>query len=154
MTRIQWIGGIGALALATIAVVSVLGRPAPDTAVPTETSAVESSGEQVEVDSRRRFDALLAGSQRSASEDEALLARSDAMRSALEERGEEDIGAAIRTRLRDVEVDEASARAWFEAHREVFGARSFEQSRHSVERLIAIERVREDLDPGAEPTPG
>ena len=78
-------------------------------------------------------------------EAETLVEQSDQMREQVDELGEQDLGDAIRERLAEVEVDEGEAVAWFQAHREVFGSRSFEQSRHTVERLIAIERVREEF---------
>lgn len=52
----------------------------------------------------------------------------------------------VRRMLRDTGVSEEDARAYFEEHRALFGGRSFEASRLSVDRLVAIERVSAALD--------
>ncbi|MEM9458209.1 MAG: hypothetical protein AAGF11_28800 [Myxococcota bacterium] len=78
-------------------------------------------------------------------EAETFVEQSDQMREQVQDAGETDLGDAIRQRLAEVEIDEGEAVAWFQANREIFGSRSFEQSRHTVERLMAIERVREEF---------
>lgn len=70
---------------------------------------------------------------------------SDRIRERLGSSDDEAVGRAVRQRLRDVHVSEQEARKWYAEHREIFGRRSFEESRFSVERLVAIERVRAEL---------
>jgi hypothetical protein len=71
-----------------------------------------------------------------------LADESDRLKARLEEMGEPD----VRRMLRDTRVGEAEARAYFAEHRAVFGGRSFEASRLSIDRLVAIERVKARLD--------
>jgi hypothetical protein len=68
--------------------------------------------------------------------------RSARMQSQLDASGEGD----VRVMLRQTSVTEAEARRYFEEHRALFGARSFEASRFAVERLAAIDRVGAELD--------
>jgi hypothetical protein len=70
-----------------------------------------------------------------------LADRSDRMVERLAARGEPDVRRMLRTTV----VSEADARAYFEEHRALFGGRSFEASRLSVDRLVAIERVSAEL---------
>jgi hypothetical protein len=71
-----------------------------------------------------------------------LADESDRLKARLEATGEPD----VRRMLRDTRVSEAEARADFDEHRAVFGGRSFEASRLSIDRLVAIERVKARLD--------
>jgi hypothetical protein len=71
-----------------------------------------------------------------------LADESDRLKARLEARGEPD----VRRMLRDTRVSEAEARAYFDEHRAVFGGRSFEASRLSIDRLVALERVNAKLD--------
>lgn len=98
---------------------------------------------------RRVLDAVATAPEMAHARRLALLDASDRIRHRLtEEEGDDepDVGATIRSRLREVDVPEAEARAWYEDNRPMFGERSFEQSRTSIERLIAVDRVREELD--------
>lgn len=94
---------------------------------------------------RRRFDAAALAPNIPDEERRALLEESDEIRHELEAQGEQDVGSALRSRLHDAEVSEAEARAWYAEHRELFGQRSFEQSKRSIEQLVAIAKVREEL---------
>jgi hypothetical protein len=71
-----------------------------------------------------------------------LADRSDRMEARLPVAGEPD----VRRMLRDMHVSEQDARAYFDEHRALFGGRSFEVSRLSIDRLVAIERVSAELD--------
>ena len=70
-----------------------------------------------------------------------LADRSDRMTARFEATGQPD----VRRMLRDTHVSEPEARAYFDAHRALFGDRSFAASRLSVDRLVAIERVSAEL---------
>jgi hypothetical protein len=76
---------------------------------------------------------------------EAELTRSDAVVAALRAQGVEDIGDELHRRLNDVQPSEAEMLAWFEAHPEHFGDRSYVQSRDVLARLVAIEKVKGEL---------
>jgi len=52
-------------------------------------------------------------------------------------------GEALRSALRHEPVSPAEETAYFNANRTLFGDRSFEQSRHTIQRLIRIEKVGE-----------
>jgi hypothetical protein len=71
-----------------------------------------------------------------------LADESDRLKARLDAAGEPD----VRRMLRETRVTEAEARAYFDQHRAVFGERSFEASRLSIDRLVAIEQVRAKLD--------
>jgi hypothetical protein len=71
-----------------------------------------------------------------------LADRSDRMEARLAADGEPD----VRRMLRDTHVSEQDARAYLDEHRALFGGRSFEASRLSIDRLLAIERVSSELD--------
>ena len=47
--------------------------------------------------------------------------------------------AGLRRRLAAISISEDDARAFFEANRDVFGHRSFEASRRTIERLLALQ---------------
>ena len=70
---------------------------------------------------------------------------SDALVARLTAQGEGDVGEAIAVRLAGATVSDAEARALFESNRGRFGGRSLEQSRTSMERLIRIHKVRDEL---------
>ena len=74
-----------------------------------------------------------------------LLADSDLVRAEVRAQGEEDVGQAVLSRLAAVQVSEADARAYYDQQRALFGSRSFEESRYTVEQLLAIERTRAEL---------
>lgn len=76
----------------------------------------------------------------------ASMDASDALAARLRAQGEDDAGAALARRLSEATVSDSEARAFFEANRAIFGGRSLEQSRPSVDRLIRIHKVRADLD--------
>lgn len=57
-----------------------------------------------------------------------------------------DLADDIRAQLRSQQVSEGEARAYFEQNRALFGDRGFAESRFTVERLIAIERVQAALE--------
>lgn len=73
---------------------------------------------------------------------DALTEQSDRMQETLDALGERD----VRTLLRETEVSETEARAYFEDNRALFGGRSFEASRVAIERLVALDRVSAQLD--------
>ena len=75
----------------------------------------------------------------------ASMDASDALAARLRAQGESDAGPALARRLSEATVSDSEARAFFDANRAVFGGRSLEQSRPSVDRLIRIHKVREDL---------
>ena len=135
--------GLAALALFTLHASS--GPSADTKAAPSLTVQAESDHARRPIDAHRQFAAMLNAPGRSAQEHLRLLEQSDAIREQLAEGGEDDVGVAMRSRLRDVEVSNEEARQWFDEHRETFGTRSFEQSRYAIDRLIAIERVRDEF---------
>jgi hypothetical protein len=75
----------------------------------------------------------------------AELTRSDAVVAALQEQGVEGIGDELHRRLNELQPSEAEMLAWFEAHPEHFGDRSYVQSRDVLARLVAIEKVKGEL---------
>ena len=91
---------------------------------------------------QRAFNAIASAAQMPQHRRRQLLDESDTIREQLQEEGKQDIGNAMRTRLREVQVSEADSRQWYVANQSMFGERSFAQSRGAVDRLIAIERVR------------
>ncbi len=76
---------------------------------------------------------------------DAQLAESDSIVAALNAQGVEDVGDEVHRRLNAVQPSDEDLLAWFEAHPEHFGDRSFEQSRDVLARLVAIEQVQADL---------
>lgn len=66
-----------------------------------------------------------------------------------DDRARADLGGAVpgalAQRLAAVEVTDAEARAWYDAHREVFGHRSFATSQEVVDQLVRIDAVRAEL---------
>ena len=54
-------------------------------------------------------------------------------------------GEALRSALRHAPVSQEEEVAYFNGHRDLFGDRSFEQSRHTIQRLIRIEKLQESL---------
>ncbi|MBA2592107.1 MAG: hypothetical protein M3495_10270 [Pseudomonadota bacterium] len=48
---------------------------------------------------------------------------------------------SLQQRIAAVDIDEAEARAFYSAHCSAFGRRSFEESRLTVERLLALEQI-------------
>ncbi len=76
----------------------------------------------------------------------AELSRSDAIVGALHAQGVEDIGDEVHRRINAVRPSDEELLAWFEAHPEHFGDRSFEQSREVLTRLVAIEQVQGELE--------
>lgn len=143
MKRLLVLSAVVACALVVAATTAVFEHEPEPVA---QLRSMAEPAEAPRVSAKRKFAALLAAPERSPQDSEALLLQSDSIRAQLEEQGEVDVGAAMRTRLREVEVEEDDARAWFEEHRETFGARSFAQSRQAIERLIAIEQVRAEFD--------
>lgn len=72
---------------------------------------------------------------------------SDAAIAALEAEGTDDISEEIHTRLRDIEVTDEARLAFYEAHRDdIFGGRSYERARPTIDRLIRIRAVRSELE--------
>ena len=55
----------------------------------------------------------------------------------------DSLGEALRSALRREPVSSAEETAYFNANRDLFGDRSFEQSRHTIQRLIRIDKVAE-----------
>ncbi len=56
-----------------------------------------------------------------------------------------DVGAEVRHRLREVHVSDEEALAYFHENLELFGQRSFDDSRSSIDRLVALRKVWEEL---------
>ena len=148
MKRTLLIFTVVAAGLAVLAVFTVEAPSVPSADTKAESSPTARAGlrhVRRPVEDHRRFAAMLSAPGRSAQERRRLLEQSDTIREQLAEEGEEDVGAAMRSRLREVEVSKEDAREWFDEHRETFGSRSFEHSRYAIDRLIAIERVREEF---------
>ncbi len=80
---------------------------------------------------------------------DASLERSDAWVARLHDEGVDDIGAELTQRLEAAGPTDAQARAFYDAHRDLFGQRSFHASRHAVDQLYRIQSVRSALDQGA-----
>lgn len=51
----------------------------------------------------------------------------------------------VASTLRSTAVSETELRSWYESNRELFGERSFEQSRLPLERLVRIEKTQARL---------
>ncbi|RME24677.1 MAG: hypothetical protein D6798_10665 [Deltaproteobacteria bacterium] len=77
---------------------------------------------------------------------DASLERSDAWVDDLRDEGVDDIGAELAQRLEAAGPTDAQARAFYDAHRDLFGQRSFHVSRHAVDQLYRIRMVRAELD--------
>lgn len=75
----------------------------------------------------------------------ALLDQSDQLRDRLDHQGVDDASADIRARLAQADPTEAQRHAFFDANRRLFGERSYEQSAWSVEQLVRIQLVRDQL---------
>ena len=58
---------------------------------------------------------------------------------------QESPGEALRNALRTTPVSRVEALAYFETHRDLFGDRSFEQSQHTIQRLIRIDKIEAKL---------
>ncbi len=96
--------------------------------------------------SKRLFDMVMTSPNRDYRELEMLAADSDHLTAAVDDETDKDVGQTIRAQLRAVQVTEAEARSYFEANRQIFGNRSFLESRDAIERLIAIERVQQNIE--------
>ncbi|RME24674.1 MAG: hypothetical protein D6798_10650 [Deltaproteobacteria bacterium] len=77
---------------------------------------------------------------------DASLERSDAGVDRLHDEGVDDIGAELTQRLEAAGPTDAQARAFTDAHRDLFGQRSFHASRYAVDQLYRIPMVRAELD--------
>lgn len=147
MKTMKMMMGVGSVGLAIVAGMITLDDVEPETSAVSEIETSTASVDEAEADRRSARIFRIAANEPSLSYDEieTLVEQTDQMREQVGEHGELDLGEAVRQRLADVEIDEGEAMTWFRDHRELFGQRSFEQSRHTVERLIAIEQVREQL---------
>lgn len=76
---------------------------------------------------------------------EELIAESDRIIDDSNEPGTESIGHRIRRSLQEPGVSDSDALAYFERERELFGRRSFEESRFVIDQLVTIERLRREL---------
>jgi len=79
---------------------------------------------------------------------DASLERSDAWVDHLHDEGVDDIGAELTRRLEAAGPTEAQARAFYDAHRDLFGQRSFQASRHAIDQLCRIRAVQAALNEG------
>lgn len=108
--------------------------PTPKPADPQRLLAVLSVAPELHVDTAK---ALMAASDqaRERAEDLALL----------EEGVESNPGAVIRQAFNAVENSEGELLAYFETNQHLFGRRTFEQSRYSVDRLLRVQKTRAHL---------
>lgn len=79
-----------------------------------------------------------------------LVDESDRIAAALEAGGIDGSSLHLRHELKRIEVSEQEARDYFDAHRESFGDRTFEESWSSVERLVRLRGLREQYSTGDE----
>lgn len=82
---------------------------------------------------------------------ERYLDASDKVSDDLVEAGVENVGQHIHRRLRTIPITEDQRRAWYDAHENVFGGRSYEESWATVDRLARLDVLRTEL--GLEGTP-
>lgn len=71
-----------------------------------------------------------------------LMAESDRIHGELEAAGIGNGPLHLRAELKELDVPEELARAYYEDHRESFGDRSFEESRSSVEAAVRLRLLR------------
>lgn len=133
------------LTAAALAVAFFTAPAAPDPAGVATPTEVSPGGPAATVPADRLFS--LAASTRSSDVGALrdLAARSDQARDGLSEREARDFGHHVRQRLHETVVGEEEARAYHAAHAELFGGRSFEASRQSIDRLVAIDRMLAEL---------
>ena len=75
----------------------------------------------------------------------ALLAENDAVRQRFGWTTEAEVPLAVLDRLRTTRVSDEDLHGWFVEHADLFGGRTFTESRGAVERLVRIEKVRAEL---------
>ena len=75
----------------------------------------------------------------------AMAQATDRLRERADDSSPETPSEALRTRLRTMKVPEAEIVAYYESHPDVFGARTFAQSRRAAEMLVRIERLQGQL---------
>lgn len=78
---------------------------------------------------------------------EELLRRAAAADELVAGRSRADVQAAINDMLSEP-VSDDDARAWYETHRDIFGQRTFHQSRFTVQKIVARERALARLRAG------
>lgn len=93
----------------------------------------------------RGFDVMMSAPGWSPERVESSLAASDDVIQRLREKGEEGSAEALRRRIESATPTEPELHEFYEANLERFGERSFEASRQSVDQLVRIQRVRNEL---------
>ncbi|MHC4893639.1 MAG: hypothetical protein ACYTFV_09790 [Planctomycetota bacterium] len=99
---------------------------------------------------RRAFEIAVLEPTLERHEVETLVAQSDRVRedlegSTAEDAGETSVGDHVRRLLEEAKSTDTEALALYQAERELFGGRSFEQSRATIDRLLAIRAVQAEL---------